>query len=344
MTARPHNEFDTLRIVAAVAVIFSHHFALTRTPAPVWLNFGMVGGVAVMTFFTISGYLVMQSWQREPRLARFLWKRLIRIWPGVLVAVATNILVFGLLFTALPAADFLTHPQTLDYYRNLLLYKAFVDLPGTFLNNPYPQVMNGPLWTIPMESLCYAMLAVAGALGGLRSRGVASALCLGYLVYFLTQHNADLTGEMRHWQEYSAYFAHGALIALHRDHLHAHARRYLLLLLVASAVLFFGVDMKHTAGLLFLPPLLIHLGSHRVPALAPLHRWGDPSYGVYLFGFPMAQAVQANWPGLSFPASLLLTIALALTAGYASWHAVESRALRLKHWTLPRMRARLTRP
>ncbi|MFT4193374.1 acyltransferase family protein [Ottowia sp.] len=339
MTSRPRNEFDTLRICAAVAVIFSHHFALTGTPAPAWLNFGMVGGVAVMAFFTISGYLVMQSWLREPRLARFLWKRWLRVWPGVLVAVATNILLFGLPFTALPAADFLRHPQTLDYVRNLLLYEAFVDLPGTFLGNPYPQVMNGPLWTIPMESLCYAVLAAAGALGGLRSRRVASALCAAYLAFFLTQRNADLTGEMHHWYEYSAYFAHGALIALHRDSFHAHARRWVLALLPVAAVLFLALGLRHTAGLL-LPPLLIHLGSRHAPALAPLHRWGDPSYGVYLFGFPMAQMVQASWPGLPFAASLALTIALALAAGCASWHGVESRALRLKDWTPGRTAAR----
>ena len=54
--------------------------------------------------------------------------------------------------------------------------------------------------------------------------------------------------------------------------------------------------------------------------------------GIYLFGFPAAQMVQARWPGLPFAASLLLTLALACAAGYASWHAVESRALRLKRW------------
>jgi peptidoglycan/LPS O-acetylase OafA/YrhL len=246
--------------------------------------------------------------------------------------VVSNIFVFGLLFTTLPVSEFLLHPQTLDYYRNLLLYQVFVILPGVFLGNPYPQVMNGPLWTIPMESLCYAVLAAAGALGCLRRRWLASIVCLAYLGFFLLRHNADMTGEMRHWYEYSAYFAHGALIALHQARFHAHARRYLLLL-TAVAVPLFILGWQHTAGLLLLPPLLIYLGSRHVAALAPLHRWGDPSYGVYLFGFPMAQMVQASWPGLPFAASLPLSIALAFAAGYASWHAVESRALRLKNWT-----------
>ena len=340
----PHNEFDTLRIAAAMGVIFSHHFALTGTPAPTWLNFGMVGGVAVMVFFTISGYLVTQSWLREPKVLRFLWKRWLRVWPGVLVAVLGNVILFGLLFTALPTREFLLHSQTLDYFRNLLLYRAYVDLPAVFLGNPYPQVMNGPLWTIPMESLCYVVLAAVGALGCLRSRAMASLICGAYLAYLLTQRNADLTGEMQHWYEYSAYFAHGALIALHREWFHAHARRFLLPLSVVALALFFGLRMQHTAGLLLLPPLLICLGSCHVPALSPLHRWGDPSYGIYLFGFPMAQAVQASWPDLPFAVSLLLTIGLAAAAGYASWHAIESRALRLKNWAPRRMPIRDAAP
>ena len=204
--------------------------------------------------------------------------------------------------------------------------------------------MNGPLWTIPMESLCYVVLAAVGALGCLRSRAMASLICGTYLAYFLTQRNADLTGEMQHWYEYSAYFAHGALIALHREWFHAHARRFLLPLSVVALALFFGLRMQHTAGLLLLPPLLVCLGSCQVPALSPLHRWGDPSYGIYLFGFPMAQAVQASWPDLPFAVSLLLTIALAAAAGYASWHAIESRALRLKNWAPRRMPIRDAAP
>ena len=44
---------------------------------------------------------------------------------------------------------------------------------------------------------------------------------------------------MQHWYEYSAYFAHGALIALHREWFHAHARRFLLPLSVVALALFF---------------------------------------------------------------------------------------------------------
>lgn len=326
------NAFNALRIAAASAVIFSHHFHITGTRPPPWLHADMVGGVAVMTFFSISGYLVTLSWMRDPRMLAFLGKRLLRLWPGMLVAVLADILLFGAFFTSLPLREFLLHPQTLEHWRNLLLGTAYVNLPGVFPYNPLAGLMNGPLWTIPMELMCYMVLAMLGALGILRSRPVACMVALAYIAFFLTMRNADLTGVMHHWFEYPAYFAFGALIALCRHEFQRRAHRIVLALVPLAAALFFGAGMEHSAGLLLLPPWLIYLGSLRARAFSWFHRRGDPSYGIYVLGCPIQQAVQAVCPGLPFFASLLLALTLAIAAGYASWHAVEAPALRLKKW------------
>ena len=73
--AHRSNSFDILRIGAALAVIVCHHYYITNTPGASWMNVGMIGGVAVMTFFTISGYLVTTSWVREPKIVAFTAKR-----------------------------------------------------------------------------------------------------------------------------------------------------------------------------------------------------------------------------------------------------------------------------
>lgn len=325
-----HNAFNLLRITAALAVIFSHHFPITGTQPPAWLNSNMVGGVAVMTFFTISGYLVMLSWLREPQIIAFAGKRLLRLWPGMLVAVFAGVLVFGPLFTNLSVREFLVHPDTREHWFNLLMVKAYVNLPGVFPHNPLAGLMNGPLWTIPMELLCYAALAAAGALGVLRWRPLASVAGLGYLAFFLATRNADLTGTMRHWFEYPAYFVYGGLIAMYSDAFEEHGRTLLMVLAPVAAVLFFGAELEHSAGFLLLPPLLVYAGSRRGSFFSQLHRAGDPSYGIYLLGCPIAQAVQGVWPELPFLPSLLLAMVFSAAAGYASWHAVEAPALRLK--------------
>ena len=330
VTGAHANAFTLLRICAALAVIFSHHFPVTGTQPPAWLHSNMVGGVAVMTFFTISGYLVTLSWLQDPRLLAFAGKRLLRLWPGMLVAVLAGVFVLGPVFTQLPVRDFLLHPETLDHWRNLLLVKAYVNLPGVFAHNPLAGLMNGPLWTIPLELLCYAVLAAAGAVGLLRYRAVATVGALAYLAFFLTARNADLTGSMHHWFEYPAYFVCGGLLALYREAFMVHARGLLLAVAPLSAVLFFGAGLEHSAGLLLLPPLLICLGSRRGAFFSRVQRMGDPSYGVYVLGCPLQQVVQALWPQMPFVPGMLLAMGLALAAGYASWHLVESPALRLK--------------
>ena len=324
------NAFNALRICAASAVIFSHHFHITGTQPPAWLHSNMVGGVAVMTFFTISGYLVTLSWLRDPHAGAFVAKRLLRLWPGMLVAVLADVLLFGPIFSTLPLREFLAHPATLDHWRNLLLVKAYTDLPGVFSANALAGLMNGPLWTIPMELMCYAALGAAGMLGVLRWRALASLAALAFVAFFLTMRNADLSGTMHHWFEYPAYFACGGLIALHRDVFFAHSREVVLVLVPLAAALFFGAKLEHSAGLLLLPPLLIYLGTRKAGVFAWLHRAGDPSYGIYVLGCPVQQAVQAVFPQLPFFSSLLLALVLATLAGYASWHAVEAPALRLK--------------
>ena len=326
------NAFVALRIAAASAVIFSHHFPISGVLPPVWLHSNMVGGVAVMVFFTISGYLVTLSWLREPRLLAFAGKRLLRLWPGMLVAIAAGMLVFGPAFTTLPVREFWSHPDTWDHARNALLVKAYTDLPGVFARNPLAGLMNGPLWTIPMEVLCYALLVLAGSLGLLRWRWLASMCLVAYMAYFLGQRNADLGGPMEHWFEYPAYFCYGSLIALHRPAFVRHGVRLVLVLAPVAALLFWGFKLEHSAGLLWLAPLTICLGLQRSAVWTRLQRAGDPSYGIYLLGCPVQQALYALWPGLPFPASLLLALVLSIAAGYASWHLVESPALRLKRF------------
>jgi peptidoglycan/LPS O-acetylase OafA/YrhL len=77
------NSFDLLRFLAAIAVIFSHSYALTGN-----LEFGLLGdslgGWGVNVFFVISGYLLAGtkdfSWQ-------YFWKRSLRLFPALAVSI-----------------------------------------------------------------------------------------------------------------------------------------------------------------------------------------------------------------------------------------------------------------
>ena len=99
---RRQNNFGALRLLLALAVLFSHAYAayagkhedadhlciLTRGQMD-------LGSLAVQAFFAISGYLITLSWLRTPQLRTFLLKRVLRIYPGFIVASIISLLVFA---------------------------------------------------------------------------------------------------------------------------------------------------------------------------------------------------------------------------------------------------------
>lgn len=330
-----HNQFDKIRILAALGVIFSHHFNLTGSSGPFWLenrwlNWAFLGGVSVMVFLSISGYLVTLSWYRNPRLLPYLWSRFLRIWPGMLGSVLMCIFFFGLIFTELPAREFLQSEQTrLFALYNLSLFKDYAMLPRVYMHQAVPELMNGVYWTIPLEFMCYLVLGGLGVLGVMRHKRLISALALAYVAGFLIFANYDFTGHIRHWIEYPAYFIAGALIAAHNDWFMRHGKKLVCIVVPIFLLTYFFTPLTATSRFFLLPLLVIYIGN--LPAKPSwFTRLGDPSYGIYLFGVPIAQSVIAIFPQLNFWISLALTMLLALLAGYASWLLLESRALRLK--------------
>ena len=114
-------------------------------------------------FFAMSGFLIAKSWSDLPRLVPFAVKRALRILPALVVAVSVTVFVIGPLFTTLPLTSYFSDPVTWLYLvRCSLLITFFGTLPGVFEDNPYPDAVNGSLWTLPVEACCYAMAAALG--------------------------------------------------------------------------------------------------------------------------------------------------------------------------------------
>ncbi|WP_226858228.1 acyltransferase family protein [Diaphorobacter aerolatus] len=177
------NNFDALRLVAALLVIWSHQFSVMGRPVPLILNGNEPGAVGVVLFFAISGYLVTGSWLADPHVLRFTRRRVLRIWPGLCVAVLGCALILGPLATTLPLAQYLRSPVTWDYFSNLWLQTKYV-LPGVFETNPLPNGVNGPIWTIPLEVTCYLGLAVLGVFQVTRTRWFAPFAFLLLAAFF----------------------------------------------------------------------------------------------------------------------------------------------------------------
>jgi peptidoglycan/LPS O-acetylase OafA/YrhL len=116
-------------------------------------------------------------------------------------------------------------------------------------------------------------------------------------------------------------------------------------LFVACAVL--GVSLVTgiaPLGAIAISYIVIFLGTRRFASARRLTRLGDPSYGAYLYAYPVQQALYQL--GVRNVAEMfVLATVISFGLGYASWHLVERPALRFaRRFTSRRSTAPLAEP
>ncbi|MEV4422531.1 acyltransferase, partial [Patulibacter sp. NPDC049589] len=327
----PHG-FDLLRILAASLVVLSHSWLLPTGAEPVPLGFSDYGftwgRLGVVVFFVASGYLIAGSWIRRPDVRVFLEKRARRIWPALAVMVLVVALVVGPLISTAPG--YLTSGETWSFVaRNLAIFPYDYRLPGVFAENPTPDV-NGVLWTLGLEVLAYLLLLVAGLLGIVRRPwallAVTVVLALGGWNWFHSTLVLDgrLQGMTSRTALLACFFAGATLRSFDRPVRWPWA--------AGAGVVLLGAGVLDVPLSVLIVPcgalIVVWAGTRALPRAAAITRLGDPSYGMYIWGFVLQQALIAagmrDAPVLAF---LGVSLATTLAAGYASWHLVERRAM-----------------
>lgn len=332
------NNFDALRVAAALSVLVSHQHALSGLPEPSAFRVHSLGGLGVVVFFCISGFLVAQSWQADPHFGRFALRRLLRIWPGLAVVVLLSALVLGPLVSTLPPSEYFSDPNFTKYMGNLR-FDLFDQLPLFFVGNVMPTAINGSLWTIPAELKCYLLLAVAGLTGLLRSRWLLVALLLAVLaIYLAPAPLADGWFSTNHWThkrrlplEFGLFFFAGTALHACRVHESRHRMRLALGVSWLLGLTALAASQPLLALWLTAPITVLAIGLASTPYLREAGRFGDLSYGLYIYAFPVQQTlIWAFRDRLPWTAILGLTLCTVFLLAFASWHLVEKRALRLK--------------
>ena len=318
-----------MRIVAATCVLVGHQFALTGQREPDFLHLYSVGTAAVLVFFSLSGYLVTKSWYNDSHVLRFAARRALRVWPALVVAVLFVALVVGPLVTVVPLRAYFSHPVFLDYFHTLHLKVRYV-LPGVFETNPHALSVNGSLWTIPLEVRCYLVIAVLGVLGAMKKRSILLLIAAAYFAWYIYKSSPDIHVAVHYRRDLSTYFVAGAVWYCLED---AWKKRPLLFLglVLSAATAVHLAGWRYTALLIALPYVVVWFGSASTPFVRRAGRWGDPSYGLYLFAFPIQQSVIFYaYPRMEFIYTLIAALALTATMAYISWHWIEKPVLRLK--------------
>ncbi|NGZ76057.1 acyltransferase family protein [Saccharibacillus alkalitolerans] len=294
------------------------------------------GGIAVATFFIISGFLISASFERST-IKQYVINRTLRIFPGLLVVLALTVFVIGPLFTRLSYSDYFSNVITWSYFKNILLVNVQYSLPGLFENNLYPNAVNGSIWTLSYEVLCYIGLLILGYYGIFKNK---KAVLLVFLLitamsfflpstYSATNLNGFLLGELLNLIQFLAV---GMVYYAYRDQINLTYKLALISLFALFASLYLGF-FKETF-LIAGSYLIFYAAFYLRPIIKfSKDKYVDLSYGVYIYAFPIQQTVQHlmhNQTSLAvnFSISLLVTLLFATF----SWYVIEKPFLQLKHY------------
>jgi peptidoglycan/LPS O-acetylase OafA/YrhL len=329
------NNFDFIRFVLATMVIHSHCWQVlsgraNTDPIGRYLhgqNSG--GGVAVAFFFALSGFLVVKSWQQSRTVGDFLRKRALRIYPALTAVCVLCVFIVG----PLGGADLHTYFRSLHtyFFFGWLALHACITLPGVFTNLPTPWV-DSPLWTIPYEMLCYASVVLLGGLGVVRRRGMVLSVLLALYAFINLRPHWDRSihyfGSLTPMPPLMSYFWSGAVVYLYRDVIPR--SRWLLVLCLGL------LAASRLINLNLVLPLcgtycLFYLAFSRTFRLHGFGRWGDCSYGLYLYAWPIQQLLAQRLGTSIHPLTLFAaTMPLAWIVAMLSWHFLERPCLSLK--------------
>nr|WP_246458523.1 acyltransferase [Saccharopolyspora gloriosae] len=345
--ADPAHGFAWIRMIGALLVIYGHSSPLAGSGElfpPEWPVQPDEG--VLMGFFAMSGFQIAESWIRDPHPVRFAAKRVLRLWPPMLTVTLGLALVVGPLVTTLPVGEYFAARDTWGYVVNnagLLTLKH--ELPGVFTGNPWPDAVNGSLWTLPMELLAYGGLYVLLLAGAAKQRWrwlavVALAALVVWDRYLEQDPGAESAGSMlsvpvESLVAFLVAFAFGVVLNLYRIPLSPTAAVAALAVLVAMPN-----SISASFLMVFAASYAVVVAGHFWPArLTVPGLFVNGSYGVYVWGFPVQQLLAMA--GIANQYLMLLCAApIAYVLGTLSWVFVEEPTMRLRHYIAPESRSR----
>jgi peptidoglycan/LPS O-acetylase OafA/YrhL len=330
--------FDTIRLIAAASVIFSHAFLIAdghdKNEPFVRLTGAIIGIHGVFVFLIISGFLVTQSLKNSFSLRHFAWKRLLRIYPALAICALVSAFLIAPFFSDLSLRGYLSSFSGVKYVAKVLLLHQTYAIPTVKFYDQEIQNLghgvNGSLWTISMEIYCYLILFFLAALELVSIQIALLGLFAGSVVLALSLAVTLPLSEVTLGLFYvGPSFCAG--VSMYFIHAKFGLSRRIALGCLIGLVLFAPTGHLMVVSPIFATYPVIYLGMSPSIPLGNATRFGDLSYGTYLYGWPITQVVRSMvGTSLSGWGLFLISLPFAMACGWLSWHLVEKHALALK--------------
>lgn len=332
--------FDAIRVYLSMTIMALHSLTLAKGAdqyinSPPWIH--SLAMSLLPAFFGLGGFLVTGSGLRLKKVGRFAWHRFLRIFPALAVEVFLSAIFLGAIFTTLNLSDYFSSTEFFLYFKNILGIIQF-NLPGVFFDNPFPRTVNGNLWTLRPDYYGYLILICLMLFGVFNRKQIYSHLLVASFILSIGLDFFTKIGLPNYTPKDSTLvfsFLFGSLLYLKIDTI-PWRLDILLFSLISYTILERQAGFSYLSSA-FIVYAIIYFGMIKIPMPKFLKK-GDYSYGIYLYGFPIQQALVASflWTRewfILFPISLVLALTLAIV----SWHFIEKPFLRFKYIDIKRM-------
>lgn len=329
------NNFDVLRLLAAFMVLAGHQSFISGNNSPLILMGVPIHTFGVYIFFLIGGYLISKSWKSDPHVLRYACKRFFRIWPPMLVFCIVAAVTGGML-TWLTPKEYIHHSMLWGYFNNLI-FRVRYALPGVFEGNPYPNAVNGSLWTLPVEVAMYILLPIILSVGKgkLLPKILALVLCFAQILHLkfdparrIIFYDTDLMQALA----IVPYYLIGVVYTDPKIKKVLNVQVAVCLILLMSCMKF-GIVSGLIAQYVTIPYVVFSLALAPNPKFSGVFSKCECSYGMYLYGFFVQQlvALASMQLGLQLAEWKTLLIATVITFGIAmlSFRFVEKPCIKL---------------
>ena len=345
LPARQANNFDLLRILFAWFVIVSHSYVLNGDGAtdPLFVATNstfLFSFIGVKGFFIISGYLIFKSMMVSTSIFEYLVKRVLRIFPALAVVLLITLAAVYFIYPS-NLAPFFSNKEVYAYFLgNVILFKPHFFISGIFSGLP-SSAINGSLWTIEYEFFFYLFILFFFFIRSQKKQLIIALSVVVVLFLVVRLFFYDWTVQTHFFIpleplfDLGPYFLMGSLFSCF-DFDSMPAKNVIAAFLFVTLAVSVYCKVGHTVVYFTLPFLVIYVGKQTSKLATWVHdKLGDPSYGIYLYAFPLQQLL-IYWYRPSTLILFLVSTIGAFIFGYLSWIFIEKKALALKQYFLER--------
>ena len=342
-----YNNFDLIRLIAAVQVAYCHSLGHLKVEHTSFLTeiVALIPGVPISFF--VSGYLISKSYENNSLLREYAQNRILRIYPALIAC--TFVAVLSVFLSGYFAHRAINVFHFIAWIAGQITFVQFYN--PDFMREFGTGVLNGSLWTITVELQFYVLVPLIYWVFGLKSKSrTRQNIILAVLVFVFMAINivhSKLNGyrdtlPFKLWDvsflPWFYMFLVGVVVQKNFEQIYRLLRGKVLLFLLTYLFAtyltcnYFGWHVGNDIGplLFFLLVLMVFSFAYSFPTLSgSMLRKNDISYGVYIYHMPVVNLfIYYGYTSNGWLAALV--VLLTIIAASISWKLVEQHALKLK--------------